>query len=180
MGLAMSWMAVEGLAPAEVYDRLKLVPTGKVGFHLDSNVAATELPQGWVLVTFRGLLNPSALGQMLEWLPDNHRIIVCHIEEHVNFSAAAAWKNGTQLWSVEHEGDTEVLTLAVTGDPPEPYGALASEARQGQQVDPEVDHLFDVPLQLAGSITGHTTRSPINDFDLLAWQQPTRRRWRLW
>lgn len=181
MGLAMSWMAIEGLAQAEVYDRLKLTPTGKRGDFLDGEIAAGELPGGWILVTFRRLQHPLTSEPTLKHLSDGRRVIVCHIEEHVNYSAAETWKDGARLWSIEHEGDTELPTLDVKGELPEPYTRLASDARQDQQADPEVDYLFEVPLHLVASITGFKhDELPMPEFDLLAWQRPKKSRWRLW
>jgi hypothetical protein len=181
MGLAISWIAIEGLERVDVYERLNLASTGKTGDFLDGDIAAGELPGGWILVTFRDLLHPLTSEQMMKGLSDGRRIIVCRIEEHVNYSSAEAWKDSVRLWSIEHEGDTDVPTLDVKGDLPEPYTKLARDARQNQQADPEVDYLFEVPLHLVGSITGFKhDELPMPDFDLLAWQQPKKSRWRLW
>jgi hypothetical protein len=181
MGLAMSWMAIEGLDRADVHDRLKLLPTGQVGDFLKGDIAAQELPDGWILIIFRGLLHPLTSDRMLKHFSDGCRILVCRIEEHVNFSAAEAWKDGVRLWSIEHEGDTDVPDLEVKGHPPEAYAILENGARESQQLDPEVDHLFDVPLRLAASIAGFKhDESPMSEFDLLTWQQPAKPKWCLW
>jgi hypothetical protein len=86
------------------------------------------------------------------------------IEEHVMFSCASLWRDGREVWRVAHQGDETIDNLSATGDlPPELDGIRREfERRQAEEGGgaAEVDHIFEVPLELAKTLTGFKHDEP--------------------
>lgn len=76
---------------------------------------------------------------------------ICEVNETVMWSAAEYWSGGCRVWRLTHAGDGgDLLDLTETGALPEAYSRLKDDARSRQRAEREgVDHIFDVPLDLA-------------------------------
>lgn len=83
-------------------------------------------------------------------------VVVCEINETVMYSSATLWRDGAVLWRVGHRGDGEdVHDLTVTGAPPDGLAAIrARQVARQQAGDGQVDYIFDIPVELAASLTG--------------------------
>jgi len=97
----------------------------------------------------------------LEKLSQAGEVVSCFVEDHVMFSSAAAWKNGKQIWRVAHDGgEDQILHLETSGDLPAEFESIHKElfAKQEQEAsapdDPKVDHVYDLPAELAKALTG--------------------------
>ncbi|HEY1122925.1 MAG TPA: hypothetical protein VGE67_15040 [Haloferula sp.] len=84
--------------------------------------------------------------------------ITCFVEEHVMASGAAAWKNGKEIWSVDHESEKGIFHLDIKGTPPEALAGIARSSRAEQEAEggesSDVDLTFDVPVALVESLVG--------------------------
>ncbi|MGZ4854242.1 MAG: hypothetical protein ACXVKH_03380 [Candidatus Angelobacter sp.] len=150
MGVSLSWIAVKGCTPQAVNTTLGLQPTGANGGFPESSLSAAQLPTGFYLVIFnREELSSGTLRKFSEAFP----LLYGFVEEHVMFSAVAAWESGKEVWSIVHDAQKNILDLEVKGTPPENFTSirdrlLAQQNAEGVE-EPEVDHVFDVPVEVA-------------------------------
>ncbi len=137
-------------SPAVALERLQLKPTGEFSEVLaEAPFAGVMLDSGWYLVMahndFRFLERPR-----LEDLSFDCELLVCGLSEKTKTSQAQAWRNGVLEWSVIHEGSVGRGHMQLEGGPPREVHALLETARANRQ--PVVDHVFEVPLNLVGSV----------------------------
>ncbi|HLM12533.1 MAG TPA: hypothetical protein VK362_09100 [Reyranella sp.] len=179
MGHALSWAAIKGVERATVCARLQLSPTT----NRRSDGAIKALPGDWTLVVLERCQHPLLDEPGLQRLSLGCTVIAAHVEEHVMFSSAEQWTDGQRLWHIHHQGDQEIDNLTVSGTPPATFAAIERECRHRQATDvekPVVDHIFEIPLVLAQSITTFKhDESPIDGFEALEWRRPTPW-WRFW
>ncbi len=96
------------------------------------------------------------------------------VEEHVMFSYASGWSDGMKLWSVLHESEQSIDHLETTGDLPAAFASIRDRLRAEQQQAggeaADLDHVFDVPVELAKALTGYCHNEARDDaaFELLA------------
>lgn len=153
MGWAISWVAVQG--PGDVLGALGLrAATGPYTYAKRDGYGFGSLPQGWTLIVSRDcdeFLEP----KRLQGLKGYSRAISAGLEEHVMYSGAAEWRDGQELWRVEHLAEDGAFHLATNGTLPPAFTAIRDEHFRLQQADGDVvDHVIDVPLKLAERITG--------------------------
>jgi len=161
MGFSMSWAAVRGDAPQVVHDALALHGTGTREEIPESNITGAELPDGWYMVVSNrdGLrLTEDAA---LERLSRVGEVVMCFVEEHVMCSFAACWRDGQRVWSVYHDsgGRKGIEHLEVKGQPPASFASIrdrlfAEQSTAGGK-KAGVDYIFDIPVELAHSLTGY-------------------------
>jgi hypothetical protein len=123
-------------------------------------------------------------------------VVACSIEEHVMYFSTSFWRYSQEIWQVQHRGgDFGIMDLAVKGSLPETFGDLrarylARQAAAGGD-NSSVDHVADIPLELARSITGfkHDEINPgIDDTGFRALRiqphgalaQAMKPRWKFW
>ena len=157
MGYSLSWVAVEASSEKALFAHLGLQATGETsedgpGFDL----SGARLP-GWYLLVAD---HTDALvdEQLLKTLSGGGRVIAAMVEEHVMFSSAEEWRNGERVWGAIHVPDAGLYHIGVEGGLPEAYAAIhqrqvAEQEKEGGQ-DAGVDHIIDIPLELAAAITG--------------------------
>ena len=158
MGWSLSWAALKGGNLQTVCSALGLRATGKREGLAQSKIDGTALPTGWYVVVF----NRTEIGdEALRKLSQGGEVVSCFVEDHVMFSSATAWKNGRQLWRVVHDGgEDKVLHLETSGDLPAEFESIRKElfAKQEQEAsepdDLKVDHVYDLPAELAKTLTG--------------------------
>ncbi len=73
-------------------------------------------------------------------------------------SSVELWTDGTQRWSVRHQGDNDTRDLTATGQLPPEFTAIrdafAAKQDHGESGELSVDWYFELPLELAKRITG--------------------------
>ena len=151
MGFSFVWIAVSGVDADEFLDRAGFEDTGEPDPWFETDYSGANLPGGWyVLVTSDfGLIEN--MGLLAEWSA-GARLVVAVADEGSMNSLAMEWIDRRQIWSVFHDGSEGEPTLAVDGDLPEAFESI--RARLMAQAEPGVDHVFDIPLDLAAGITG--------------------------
>jgi hypothetical protein len=109
------------------------------------------LPSGWFLVIHGGheFTNDEA-----RRLSRGCEVVACFVEEHVMVSRAAAWRDGTQQWSVTHEAQEGQDHLDVEGELPAGFPMI--QDRLTKQQEDGVDFIFNIPVDLAKEITGYS------------------------
>jgi hypothetical protein len=74
------------------------------------------------------------------------------------FSTASGWSEGEEIWRVAHDGGEKgMFHLEVKGEPPAELHKIRREQVEKQDADggakSEVDHLYEVPAELAKALT---------------------------
>lgn len=89
-------------------------------------------------------------------LSKRYETYICEVNETVMWSSAEFWKEGQQIWKVTHAGEGEdVFDLSVSGALPEGFSDLKQMHTSNQENEDEgVDHIFEIPLDLAASDCG--------------------------
>jgi hypothetical protein len=178
MGYAISWLAVRGKSPEEVRRLLGLIPTGRYGEPLDSLITAALLPGGWFLVLLADPAHEFLRQGTPERISADCEVVTAAVEEHVMASLAEGWKAGRRVWSLDHQSEKGIEHLEAGGTPPESFAGIRSKAfeRQRGEEAGDVDYIFDVPLQVAQSLTGfkHDEGGP-DRFEIL--ERSGRSRW---
>ena len=165
MGYSLAWLAVRGKPPEAVREELGFTLTGEREEFPESPLSGAQIPGGWYLIVTQrsGYV---ALDSTLEKLSSGCELVTCFLEEHVMCSFAAGWKDGRENWSLAHESAKGRGNLVVKGEPPPEFYSIrdqlvlkqkesdleeaASKSRYGP-----ADHIFDIPVQTATSLTGY-------------------------
>lgn len=155
MGYSVSWIGFHGLPKSEVLGRTSLRETGVPDEANETPFSLAELPFGWIIL-FSNDLNFGA-AEHLRALSANTTLVSCQVEEHIMFSAAYCWVSGEQVWCVRHDGEKGVYDLTVSGRPPNALDKIKEQLESEQDshggASAAVDFGFDVPVQLAATIT---------------------------
>jgi hypothetical protein len=96
---------------------------------------------------------------ILQGLSGGCEVITGDVEEHVMVSIATGWKDGRRVWSVTHDGQRDMEHLQTEGDLPAAFTSIRDRLRSEQQTaggrKADVDYTFDVPVELAQTLTGY-------------------------
>ena len=190
MGFSMSWAAVRGGTPQTVHEALALRGTGKREEIPESDITGAELPGGWYMVVSNRDELRLTEDAALERLSRVGEVVMCFVEEHVMSSFAACWRDGQRIWSVYHDsgGRRGIEHLDVKGQTPTSFAAIrdrlfAEQSAAGGK-KARVDCIFDIPVELAHSLTGYRhdhdiPGMPKDAFEVLASTSTTleRRSW---
>lgn len=127
----------------------------------------TEMPDGqwWIARLIQGGwtilwsenedFGRNTIAQVSE-LSKQYETYVCEVNEQVMWCSAEFWKDGQQIWKITHAGDGgDIFDLSETGVFPEGFSELKQMHSLAQQNDCEgVDHIFEIPLDLAALAFG--------------------------
>lgn len=158
MGFAITWLAVKREGMDQVLARLSLNPTGKFEDDPESPFSTARLTSGWQLLWINDYDAPVLAAEHLKAISCDHDVLVCRVEEHVMASSAELWSSGQMAWSISHVGTNGPVGLNIVGQPPASFVAIREDLEAVQVaeggMDADVDHIFDIPLQLARSLVG--------------------------
>ena len=169
MGYAISWLAVKNTDTELLLQNLGLTPTGDMGGYGESLFTGRTLPSGWFILVINQCKHTFVRPKVLESLSDHGEVIACSIEEHVMWSTAELWRNGAQVWRIEHDAQRNISHISTSGLLPDGYSAIERKfTEQQKQSDGKTsgtDYIFEIPLQMARSIVGfkHDEAGPENE-----------------
>ncbi|EKU75730.1 MULTISPECIES: hypothetical protein [Sphingobium] len=156
MGFKISWLAFEALDKATLLDALGFHDTGASDEANEAPFSAAQLPNGWSIIWSNdfGWIETQSVK-----LPfPTKRTIACQLHEGLMFSAAHGAKDGIEMWSLSHDAQTDLHNLSMTGDLPATFPAIRDRLFEEQKAEDagsaEVDFIFDIPIELAQSVTG--------------------------
>ena len=164
MGFRLSWVAVRGKSREEIHQELALSATGIYEEFPESPCTGALLPDGWYLVVKDcGFYDEH---KQLAKLSMKGVAIACFVHEGIMVSQATEWRNGKKIWSVIHNSQKAPGHLEAHGELPPGYPSLrqqleAEQAAQGR----EVDYIFDIPVELAKSLTGYRHDANVTTVD---------------
>lgn len=169
MGFSISWMAVKGKGLNPLLEELELIDTDEREEFPESDICAVSFPNGWNFLQFNEFESPYLSNEYLEITSKDCEVIACVVEEHVMVSKSEYWKNGTCIWSVEHNAQEGMLNLESKGSLPSEYENIKNNQYSEQESDggesADVDHIFEIPLLLAKGITSYTHDEVIPEHD---------------
>lgn len=158
MGFSHSYIAVQGLEPAQALEVLGM-EVARVTEPDDTELSGLlmgELQDGWLLLLSDDYDN--ALEGKLAQLAGSGPAVACAVNEHVMVSEARGYEAGTEVWRVVRDCEEGTYALEVTGNPPSQLDSIFRKARAEQEKeggeDSGVDFIFDVPPKLVESICG--------------------------
>jgi len=184
LGACMSWVAVHGRDSQAVLDELGWRRTGEHEEFPESPTTCATLRPGWFSIAMLNRADAYDGTLDLARLSKGAELVACFVEEHVMFSAAALWRDGSKIWSIEHDAQQGVRHLVVSGQLPAEIEVIIEEAKSSQDAEDKgnagVDFIFDIPVDAAQRLTGFRyDRSDVDGialtFDVLAEAPATRR-----
>ena len=157
MGFAVSWIAVSGKDANQVLNELQLNRTGETEETPESPICSAYLPIGWFLIFVNEFDSSLISDKTLKEISAGCIVISCQIEEHVMFSSAASYSDGSQAWRVEHDAQQSIYHLSSIGATPpqlsEIHNNLKKEQDEAGGTNADVDYIFDIPVTLAKVVT---------------------------
>jgi len=184
MGVSISWVAVSGEEPERVLKKLGLARTGEfeeleelpksyltcATLPAISSPGATQ-PGPWFLIFINSIDSPLTSERVLTSLSTNCNVIKCQVEEHVMFSSATSYANGSLVWRVEHDAQQGIRHLSATGSTPpqlrEIHDRFMNKQDAASGINANVDYIFEIPLALAKSITSYQHDESDEAFEIL-------------
>lgn len=169
MGFSISWLAVNGKSPEAITQELGLTPTGEMTEYGESLFTGRTLSNGWFLLVINHCKHDFVKSKSLASLSISCEVIACSIEEHVMFCSSELWRNGAQIWRIEHDAQKNIEHISNFGLPPDGYSAIDQEFFEEQKKaggkKADTDYIFEIPLQVAKNIVGfrHDESNPDDD-----------------
>lgn len=181
MGFNMSWIFVDGITEKALYEVLDLTPTTEeTPDHHDLGtslvpLAGAALKSGWCAVFAKyALVMDATVGKSpirLTRLPPRSRCVTCVVLEHAMVSHSSLWQDGHLAWEIRHDPSQDILHLETRGNLPPAFAHLRDTAMEKQRAEAVrrrssnwgVDHIFDVPIDMATSITRYRHDCKVED-----------------
>lgn len=158
MGYAISWLAIKGKPEESLIAELGLASTGEKAEYGDSMFTGRKLPSGWFLLVIDKSEHKFVKPNSLATLSQGCEVIASSIEEHVMVCSSELWRDGAQVWRIEHDAQKSIEHIAASGDLPADYPAIeqehAEEQKQAGGSEADVDYFFEIPLHAAKNIVG--------------------------
>jgi len=155
MGTSQSWVAFRGRPAEDVRAELRLRVASTPEEATGSLLSGARLTSGWDLLVV-GRDDRFVGDALLARLSRGCEAVACFVETHVMVSQATGWRDGRNVWRVDHDSEIAVDHLEVTGEPPAELESIRRDAEaQQREDDGEVDYLFDVSPALARALVGY-------------------------
>jgi hypothetical protein len=153
MDKSFSWLAVTTDEPRQVLNALNLVDTGERAGPNKDGMLCARLANGTLLIRLDEFLHPIIDPESIASIPDASFVMVYSEFAEVETALACLYRQGVQLWHIDHCSGESVDHLAVMGAVPRTLKPMYQAARQrGQQYG--YDAVFSVPAALAESVCG--------------------------
>ncbi|HEY4030376.1 MAG TPA: hypothetical protein VGM25_08535 [Caulobacteraceae bacterium] len=154
MGIKLAWIAVKGGRQEDLLERFGLEEIGETSDEIEADRVLGQTAEGWSVLVTKNL--PSDLDKFLGSPVPKEYCLCGMMSEIVMFSEVRGYIDGQLSWSVVHHPEMDKRQV-VHGDPPEPFGDIKQrlDAEQAEAGDEQVDYLFDLPMELTGSLCGY-------------------------
>lgn len=164
MGFSCSWIAVRTDDKATLLDYLGMVETGELvapGCE-QSWMSVHQAGNGWTIL-FCEDFGWADAGQ-IQKLSRFGTAVGVQFEDKVAMEATIyVAEKGKRVWRVSHNAEHNE-PLNVRGTPPAEFAAVRRKFEQKQAADDGVNWLFEIPLELARTISGYRVDESAIDF----------------
>jgi len=152
LGFNLAWVTVHGSSKGDILDVLRMTDTGKPDQYFESDLAGGQLSGGWYVILDRTF----GIYDEKWWRPLSRRarVIAAAMSEGAMVSAAREWADEREIWFVEHDGNDGGDKLETFGVFPREFTAIRDKQIALQRGAKGVDHIFDIPIELAYQIAG--------------------------
>lgn len=172
---SLSWIGLKGLGRAQALDLLGMIEAASPRRRETAWIG--ELPTGWTILLSAD--SRFASEERLLALSATCTALGCQLSESVMCATTTLYERGKIAWRVDY--DCEKGLPEVTGSPPPEHQAIHDRLVAEQAADdagkdePDVDLIFDIPIELAKSLTGyHYAETPDAEFIAVEAPQPAR------
>lgn len=152
----MTWCALRESDAESLIQSLELQATDEKVDFPSAPINVVSLNSGWRVFWFNK--QPKQIPKQFEVYSKDFDILYCEVEEHVMFSSAEWWSRGKNTWSISHNGEEGTICedgtiiLDYDGELPDCFQEIRTACETRQKQDTEVDHIFEIPLEVAKSI----------------------------
>jgi len=158
VGFKISWLGFSGKSQDEVFAALHLTYTGTVKEVPESPISVTNIPNGWTIVWFNQFDHPFAEDASLRLFSQGCAVVAVHVHEGIMFSGVELYRDGGPVWSVTHNAQEGMYDLQTEGALPEAFAEICARLSGEQDreggVNAKVDYIFDIPVELAMTLSG--------------------------
>lgn len=177
MGCSQSWIAIKDATAEVVLGCFGLRLAGSGEEAAASKFEGARLRGGWYIVVIGRSSYESIRQEKLRELSAGRDVLAGDVEEHVMVSTAAGWRDGKEVWCVVHDAQQGIDHLMTRGQLPAEFTGIRDRQMARQNAagpDPDVDYIFDIPVDLTRAITGYhySADLPGVDFDPLVEAPP--------
>lgn len=150
MGFRICYLAAR-LEPAEMVRGLDLeISQSQSDMPADEWWTARLIKSGWTVLWAEDETFGIKSRDLIAALSEKAGLFHCHVNETVMWSSSEFWSHGGSIWKVSHAGDGEDrFDLNTEGDPPSEFSTVRDRCFKAQNTEDDVDHVFDIPLELA-------------------------------
>lgn len=168
MGFRVLLLAVSGKTPEAIHRDYGVRATEKYEEIPESPVTGAMLPTSAYLLYVNDEITPD--DEVLAQLSRHASLLACYANETVMQSALTLWADGRKQWSVWHDAQHAADHLETSGNVPEELLPIRDRLLADQAEDGEVDHLFDIPIELFVALGGHRYDQDIPGAEPEPWQ----------
>lgn len=156
MGFSQEWIGVHGTSRERFLAALRFRGTGRRIELVEEPFVALSLPNGWHFVIAEHAPETLGSNKLCASLSAESQVLWGAVVESTMFSLANMYHRGHESWSVVHEANQGREHLQVRGEPPPQFASIRDRCRAEQATgDSEVDYIFEIPVELAQSVTGY-------------------------
>ena len=153
MGSRVAQIAVRGIDADSLYARYGVRRTGQREEIAESPVCGAVVSTGWQLLYLNEYPRPHS--ELLAALSADAELVFCDANETCMSSFATGWENGVEKWLVFHDAQQSLTHLVTDGILPDGYVSIRDAKLRDQAEDgDDVDHIFDIPIDLFAFLTG--------------------------
>lgn len=177
MGVVADYLAVRTSEAEALLEQLGVGHSGQTGDWSGAYYAGRAFETGWyVLVIQRRIFDAD---RDLPALAEGREIVHVYVDDVVMHSTAVLLKDGQVFWRVTSDADEG---YSEEGEPPAGLAPILAELRRNEAEqdpdEPQVDYVFDAPIEAAALVTGFRGLADTHDPALGAgfeWLEPPAR-----
>ena len=154
MGFRVQLIAVSGKEPRAIHRDYGVVPTGQHEEIPESPFVGAVLPSGAYLLYINDPDRITPDDEVFARLSKGASLIACYANETVMNSYACAWIDGVERWTIFHDGLQDIEHLETSGTVPPEMQPIRDQLFAKQEGTDSVDFIFDIPIELFGSLGG--------------------------
>ena len=157
MGFNIGWIGVRATEQSEILRTLDMKDTY---VHDEANevpISWAHIPTDWTIVFFN--TPDERFERAYEVLAQTSDVVACVALETTMDCHVLRACRGKVLWSLLYQAEQKHLGVQVGGTPPSSFQEIQQSLGEAQAVSDasgdDVDHLFEIPLQVAEQETGY-------------------------